>query len=110
MKTIILRNAIRVGAVQLDSKMHILTPWVRSRLLLIIHDRSHFHRRGGFVGRSPAHVHREMNGEVVDLSGNQWTVPIYNPTTGRLYPVQLVWTIQLFAPIKGRIEINFQGI
>jgi hypothetical protein len=51
-----------------------------------------------------------MNGEVVDLSGKQWTVTIYNPTTGGLYPVQLVWTIRLFAPIKGSIEINFQGI
>jgi len=33
-----------------------------SGLLLIIHDHSNFHRRGGFVRRSLAHVHREMNG------------------------------------------------
>jgi len=65
-------NAIRVGVVQLDLKMHSSTPWVCSRLLLIIHEHSHFHRQCGFVCWSPAHVHREMNGIKLSLASTAW--------------------------------------
>lgn len=52
--------------------MHSLTPWVCSRLLLIIHEHSHFHWHGGFVRRSPVHVHREMNGIKLSLASTAW--------------------------------------
>jgi hypothetical protein len=112
-------NAIQVGVVQLDLKMHSSTPWVCSRLLLIIHEHSHFHRRRGFVRQSPVHVHCEMNGIKLSPASTAWklsTSPGISgpsqyitrpPTTGNLYPVQLVWTIQLFAPIKGSIDHNW---
>jgi len=65
-------NAIQVGVVQLDSKMHSSTPWVCSRLLLIIHEHSHFHRRRGFVRQSPVHVQREMNGIKLSPTSTAW--------------------------------------